>query len=74
MLTAAGNVLGPADFSNTIGLSLFSPAPYTSGSGVFLTDVPAAEVPLPAALPLLASGVVLLGYLGRRRQRVTTGA
>lgn len=29
----------------------------------------AAAVPLPAALPLFASGVVLMGYFGRRKRR-----
>ena len=45
-----------------------------SGPAVALTDLtitPASETPLPAALPLFATGLGALGLLGRRRKRKT---
>jgi hypothetical protein len=31
-----------------------------------------SAVPIPAALPLFGSAVALLGFIGRKRRRVTT--
>jgi hypothetical protein len=44
-------------------------------SGLASTNAEAlAETPLPAALPLFASGVALLGFFGRRRKKLAAAA
>ncbi|MGB6349735.1 MAG: TIGR03118 family protein [Pseudolabrys sp.] len=40
---------------------------FTGGDGIF-GEIQNAETPLPAALPLFASGVALLGFIGWRRK------
>jgi len=46
---------------------------FTGGSGFYVNDIevndPVSTTPLPAALPLFATGLGLMGLLGRRRRR-----
>jgi len=55
---------GYFDLSNTASIRFILPTgvSFTSDSGVFLS-----AVPVPAALPLLISGLIGLGWIGRRR-------
>jgi hypothetical protein len=62
--------VGQVDMLNTAGISFILP------DGVFLTSalggefgVQAEAVPLPAALPLFAGGLALIGFLARRRKQ-----
>jgi hypothetical protein len=67
MLLLAGGQYGLADFGDTAAFSFGTLPPgvsWTSASGEFLTSTP-----LPAALPLFASGLGALGLLGWRRKR-----
>lgn len=75
LLTGAVNAfsqLSIVNFAYT-GTSLFVEfldGPITAGvvmSGTY-TTAPAPVVPLPAGLPLIASGVALLGFMGRRKK------
>ena len=52
-----------ADFSHTARLSIESPVPFTSASGVLLTQA----VPLPLGVWLLGSGMLALQISSRRR-------
>ena len=56
------------DVYNTAAFQLITDQSYTSASGVFLSEAPSA-VPLPAALPLLLSGLGGLGFMGWRRRK-----
>jgi hypothetical protein len=68
-----------SDFSNTFklptGIDVFNlPSGYTANAGDWLVnnrfvEAPLAETPLPAALPLFASGLGVLGFVARRRKR-----
>ena len=58
---------GQADLLNTAAITLDSRVPYYSASNVFPGATPAA-VPIPAALPLFAGGLGLMGWMGRRRR------
>ena len=68
--------LGIVDLSHTATISFSTP------DGIFLTsllggefgDVPTSATPLPAALPLFASGLGALGLLGWRRKRKAQAA
>ncbi len=70
----AGGQYGFADASNTATFS-FTSIPtgnsFTSASGDFLTET---ATPLPATLPLFASGLGALGLLGWRRNRKAQAA
>jgi hypothetical protein len=61
------------DFGNTAKFSLNSPIPFTSQSGFFLTASP-SEVPIPAALPMLASGIGAISLMARRRAKKRSAA
>jgi hypothetical protein len=67
MFLQVSNQYGLSDFSDTAAFS-FNTLPqgvsFTSASGNFL-----APTPLPAALPLFATGLGALGLLGWRRKR-----
>jgi len=64
------------DFGDTAGVNFNLPqgVSFNSnlGSGVFLTQ--SSATPLPAALPLFATGLGAIGLLGRRRKRKNTAA
>jgi hypothetical protein len=72
MWLLAGGQYGYGDLGNTVNFS-FNPlsagVSFTSASGAFLVG----EVPLPAALPLFASGLGLIAVLGWRRNRKAAG-
>jgi hypothetical protein len=53
--------------------SAIAPA-FAPAAQLSLEVAPAATVPLPAALPLFAGGLGLLGWLARRRRKVQTAA
>lgn len=67
---SVGCTVETCDYSNTgtINLILPSDVKYTSDSGVFLTAVP-ATVPEPSSWTLLSGGLMLAGYLMRKRNR-----
>lgn len=72
----SGYTFGAADFSHTATLS------FQTADGVFLTsglggtfgDVPVSATPIPAALPLFAGGLGVLGFVARRRKRAAVAA
>jgi hypothetical protein len=73
----SGFTFGQSDFSHTATLS------FETGNGIYLTsglggtfgDAPAAVVtPVPAALPLFASGLAALGFFARRRRKSAAAA
>jgi hypothetical protein len=59
--------LSGATITDTIGLPV-TPPPFT-----IATERTVSQIPLPAALPLFASGLVGLGLLGRRRKKDSVG-
>lgn len=67
-LTASLVTEGDADFFNTASLGIDTSVPWTSASGIFLsdTDVETSPVPLPAAAWLLLAGLGALRLLRRR--------
>jgi hypothetical protein len=42
--------------------------------GATFGDAPVSATPIPAALPLFAGGLGMLGFLARRRKRATAAA
>ena len=76
-LLSSGFTFGAADFSHTATLSFNTPSGVylTSGLGGIFGDAPAVVgTPLPAALPLFASGLGVLGLLARRRRKTAVAA
>jgi hypothetical protein len=69
----SGFSFGATDFSHTATLSFLTPdgVYLTSGLGGTFGDVPVGETPIPAALPLFATGLAVLGLLARRRRKAT---
>jgi hypothetical protein len=65
-VTAGGNTLA----INWAGLT----EPFPNGGQIVITFAPVATTPLPAALPLFATGLGGLGLLGWRRKRKAQGA
>jgi hypothetical protein len=68
LLTASGQYQY-ANFADTATISFINVptgVTFTSASGEFLTG---AATPLPAALPLFASGLGVIGFLAKRRKR-----
>lgn len=63
------------DFLNTatLGIDADPGVTYTSLSGVFLDSTGVTVVPIPAALPLLASALGLVAGFGRARRRSMAG-
>ncbi len=57
---------GQFEFGNTATLGIDSPVPYTSASGLFLSEAPMAPIPLPAAGPMLLGALAGVGALRRR--------
>lgn len=68
---SSGFTYGATDFSHTATLSFLTPdgVYLTSGLGGTFGDAPLAETPIPAALPLFASGLGALGFLARRKRK-----
>jgi len=71
-----GGASATSDFSNTLevptGIDVFNlPEGYTANAGNWLVNnrFVGAETPLPAALPLFATGLGALGLLGWRRKK-----
>jgi hypothetical protein len=71
-----------SDFDNFQGVAPFVLQAGDNGRGIFatyvgsitsLTAVPVPAVPLPAALPLLATSLAFLGYLTKRRRSALRG-
>jgi hypothetical protein len=81
---ALGAALAPVALTSYNGLFFAGPTgQFTTSAGLWTgaTDIgpytftaTLAPVPLPAALPLFASGLALAGYIGSRRRRATLGA
>jgi hypothetical protein len=75
---AIGN--GPLSFSAPLGSSMLllgtNDSSYFDNSGAILVSVTGdfGAVPIPAALPLFATGLGLMGLLGWRRRRKATSA
>ncbi len=49
---------------------LIATVPGGSGDGYRVEEISVSEVPLPAALPLMAFGLAGLGFVGRRRRKL----
>ncbi len=45
---------------------------FTNGINTYMADFELAQVPLPAALPLYATGLALFGFAGWRKRRKQT--
>jgi hypothetical protein len=58
-----------ADFTHTASVTLGLPdgMTFTSGSGVFLTEVPTTAVPEAGSIAMLTAGLCALGWIRRRR-------
>ena len=69
-LTQSGFLIPSEDFANSSG---FGFGTETGNPGEWATTVSNPTTPLPAALPLLATGLGALGLLGWRRKRKAAG-
>lgn len=63
--------LSLADFDSTGFFLFFESGELVNGR---ITSLSVSQVPIPAALPLMASGIGLMGLIGWRRRRKTQGA
>jgi hypothetical protein len=63
----AAEILAAGDVGKFIGIELFA-AGSSNGQEV---DLDISSTPLPAALPLFAGGLGLMGFLGRRKRKVS---
>jgi len=71
------NALGPSisstgwsyDHTDSTGTSYYGPNGALTGAGTPYTDSVSSVTPLPAALPLFASGLGVMGFLARRRKK-----